>query len=429
MTPSDNHIPINKSAFLFYFAVIIVGIVGALNRYIFVSSNLPFLFLVMIFIAFIFGSQRIPKGITFPIITFFMLIFIVYMYLRWNTDNNSLSQIPLSDWEDYSLFGRIDITDQLIYYGLFISAALIYYNKGKFPFTLWMIISGYILASIIRRSLVFSALKAGYNLSPGFVLFSLIPFVFLINFRNRSKMRFVPHIILAICILWQLLLGARTTSVSLLFFYTCLIAWPIITRNRFNYFATFWGTLIFAIIIPAVYLVLIPTGVLEPINEISKLLFQKRIGTRFNIWSQLTFLILERPLFGFGTECASALFAAPAGVARNNLASHSTYFELMLRLGVSGLILYVAILFGIWRVFWRGRKELAVKVAGSYLISTFIFMSTQQYLIFSSRLWSGFGWIILGIGVGACLRAKRQQFRKRLEIIDHGRTQFSGDNL
>lgn len=424
MTPSDHHISVYKSAVPFFIAIGILSIIGIWHRYIFADSNLPFLLLILIFAIIIFRIHGVAKDLIFNSITFFFLIFVFYMCVRMNNESIlSYSRFPI--YRGMPNNGFMDIAQQLIFCGLFILSAFLYYKKGRFSFTLWLIISGYILALMVRHSVPsqWIALKTGQNLIPGMNLFTLVPFVFFGCFAQRSKMRFLPHIIYFVCVLWVFALRARGPCLSLVVFYGCFIAWPIITRKRFNYFFTFFGSLILIFLLIFGYLTALRTvDGLCAINEISQQIFQKGIDSRFTIWNELMATIPGHLLFGFGTGCGSFSFAQTIAMSwRDNLASHSTYLELMLRLGIVGLILYFAIFFSIWRTFWIGRKELAVRVAGAFLISSLFFMSTAQYWIFIVPLKSGFGWIILGIGAGACLRAKRQQFRNRSAIVDHGK--------
>lgn len=398
-------------------------IMGKWNRYIFVNANLIFLFLILVGFAVMFGLYKVPKSLIFSNITFSAIVFIVYMCSR--TGSNEVPS-DIAVYSDRRSDGLLDVMLQLVYYGLFSVSALLYYKKG-FSTTVWLIIVAYLLAFIGRNSTPYQwdLLKIGYNVSPGYCVFSLAPFLFLKDFRTKTRMRFVPHIIFIFCTLWVLAVRARGPGASLLIFYACIFAWPLISRRRLIFSGIFPTVLILIITAVCAYIFSMTKGQgLEHINEISMKVFQKRIGTRYEIWNELWAYISNRFWFGYGTESASRSFAAgPSWIGlREGLNSHSTYFELMLRFGVTGLILYLVILFNIWKAFWYGRKEWAVRVAGSYLIASLFFMTTGPYLIFETLLENGFAWIVFGIGIGGCLKAKKHRLCNRLAPLDRSQS-------
>jgi len=184
--------------------------------------------------------------------------------------------------------------------------------------------------------------------------------------------------------------------------------WPKITKNRFIFYSTFWLVIIFilASIIGYTYFISINHIIADKVNDFSIFVMNRDIFSRFPIWNILLSDIQERLIFGYGTESASSTFVAPvySGIVRDNLASHSLFLELILRLGLVGLLIYLLIFFSIWHLYWAGRKDTIVRVVGSFLLSSMFFSSTGQFWIFNAPLHSAFAWIILGIGIGASLR-------------------------
>jgi O-antigen ligase len=370
-------------------------------------------------LGFILSSGVIPRGICFPGVALSFLIFIVYAWVRlddaWALDIFRVAPDGLRPGLSYVL-------DLIIYYALFVTAALVYYKKSRFSIFLWFLICGYIVAFIIRNSLDIAGLQEGYNLSPGFVLVTLLPFVFLMH-GDRNKVPLIPSVLLFFCIIWLALIGARTAVGALLIFWIVMRVWPTITRSRFMYFATFWAALLFIACVTVLYVLYTisdPTDSLlkESLIEDSGVgIFHKSIGTRIQIWVHLLFLISQQPVFGYGTDHATFLVSPLSFLEftlnRDNLSAHSTYFELLYRLGAVGLLGFILIMFSIWKLFWSGREHQAARVAGAFLVSILFFCSTGEYLVFNDlQLRSGFGWIILGIGAGACLRAMKDARRR-----------------
>lgn len=388
--------------------------IGIWNRYIFIESNLPLLLIIMIIAAFVFRANRLyRKGLLFFSISF--CLFVIYAWAR--LDNVWAFQLNLSDMLEVKT-GFSFVLDLIIFYLLFVIAALLYYKKMKFSVFLWFLICGYIIAFILRNYDI-PALQVGYNLSPGFVLVTLLPFIYLKNSENKNENPFVANAMFILCAIWLALIGARTAFVALLLFYAGMRAWPIITRNRFTYYSTFWGMLLIIAILTILYLRFthLDNAVIEGTGFH---IFSKRLGTRTEIWVHLLHLISQNPMFGYGTDHATALQSPLSFLEftynRNNLASHSTYFEILYRLGIFGLLSFVLIMFSMWRLFWEGRKQWTVRVAGAFLLSILFFTSTAEFLVFSTvQLRSGFAWIIMGIGAGASFRAMING-RRRLQL-------------
>jgi O-antigen ligase len=219
-------------------------------------------------------------------------------------------------------------------------------------------------------------------------------------------------VLLAVCALWLALIGARTAFGALVVFYVVIRAWPLITRNRFFFYGAFWGMVLLIVALNVVYM-LYAGGERESIVEGSDWgILQKSIDTRTEIWVHLLYLIVQEPLFGYGTDQSTAAVGALPFLEftfnRPNLSAHSTYYEVLYRLGLVGLAGFLIVLSFIWRCFWTGRTEWAVRIAGAFLLTMLFFSTTADNLIFSAQqLRNGFAWIALGIGAGACLRARK----------------------
>ncbi|MGV8058415.1 MAG: O-antigen ligase family protein [Smithellaceae bacterium] len=386
------------------------------NRYIFLESNLPFLLIVMTIAAFVLRANKLYwNGLLLFLVSF--SLFIIYAWARldmvWGSQLNLLNTLEVKR-------GIYYVLDLIIFCLLFVIAALLYYKKMKFSVFLWFLICGYIIAFILRNYDI-PALQVSYNLSPGFALITLLPFIYLKNSENKTKNPFVANAMFMLCVIWLALIGARTAVATLFLFYLGLRAWPFITRNRFIYYSIFWGMLLGIVILTILYLSFahLDNAVIE--GTVFHI-FSKRLGTRTEIWMHLLQLISQNPILGYGTDHATALQTPLTFLEftynRNDLSSHSTYFEILYRLGIFGLLGFVLIMFSIWRLFWAGRKQWVVRVAGAFLLSSLFFASTCEFLVFSSmQLRSGFAWVILGIGAGASFRVMSNSHRRYKPVV------------
>lgn len=383
--------------------------IGIWNSAVFEETNLPLLLALMIITALVFVPGGIPRGVHFPAITFSFLLFTLYCWLRLDERWDFTGALyPTTHYRPGIAF----VVDMLLFYLLFIVSAVLFYRKMRLSLWLWFLICGYMVAYMARNSFDIQGLQDGYNLSPGFVIVTFMPFAFLRKSNAGRGGMLLPTALLAVCALWLALIGARTAFGALAVFYFVILAWPLIARNRFFFFGAFWGMVLLIVVLNVVY-VMYAGGERDSVVEGSDWgIFQKSIDTRTEIWIHLLYLILQEPLFGYGTSQSTATVGALPFLEftfnRPNLSAHSTYYELLYRLGLVGLAGLVLILFSIWRLFWTGRNEWAVRVAAAFLLTMLFFSTTGDNLVFSAQqLRNGFAWIALGIGAGACLRVVR----------------------
>jgi O-antigen ligase len=390
-------------------ALMLLMPIGLFNRYIFADANLPILLLLLVATTLVLTAGRIPKRF-FPGITLAFVAFIAY---AWSQLDDPLALDFSRRFGAES--GMTNIFDIGMYYLMLICVALIWARSGGLARTLWFLICGYILAYMLRNSGDIHALQDGYNLSPGFVVCTLLPFAFLRPGADRPRV--IPVLLALFSAFWLALIGARTATGSILIFLAAMYFWPWIARSRMTFFTAFLGLLLVIVAFNVLYLAFATNSAESLVAGSSFGIFEKRLGTRIEIWGHLSYLILQRPWFGYGTD-QTTLGVAPLMLMeftlnRNNLGSHSLYFELLYRLGVVGLAAFVIVLFSIWTSFWAGRETWPVRVAGSFMVGAVVFSTTSEYLVFSAvRLESAFAWIVLGIGVGASLRS-RQRERQR----------------
>ena len=138
-------------------------------------------------------------------------------------------------------------------------------------------------------------------------------------------------------------------------------------------------------------------------------IFQKSTDTRFVIWVHLLATIQDNILWGVGslnsTVQASPLAYLDFTMNRKNLSAHSLYFELIYRLGIVGLFLFLGIILALWTSFWKGRNVWEIKIAASVLIAILFLASAQIVIIFAAmELRWGFVWLFFGIAFGSTLR-------------------------
>jgi O-antigen ligase len=406
-----------RSLRLLLVAILLLAPIAILNKYVFLEANLLILSAALGALALVVALGRIPRAVVFPGVAFAFAVFVIYAWLRLD-DPTSIDLMGLLSTEQ--LGGFAFVADLIIFYGLFVSVALLYYKSRRLSLFIWFLVCGYIVAFIVRNSFDVTGLQQGYNLSPGFVLLPLIPLVYIRASGHRDSAGFIPHALFVISILWLALIGARTAVGSFLLFLAALYAWPLITRNRFLYYGTFaamWVALAALTVAYLSFVVYTGSGLFE---DSGVGILQKGIGTRVDIWAHLAYLIWQQPWFGYGTDHSTQAVAPlrymQFAFHRDNLSAHSLYFELLYRLGIVGLCSFILLLLAVWHALWKGRHLWEVRVAGAFLICATFFSATGEYLVFSEmRLRSGLGWVVLGIAAGATLREVNRRRNERVQ--------------
>ncbi len=380
-----------------------------LNRYIFYEGNLPIFGIIVLIYTILKHETKITYRMILNVVTISFFIFIGYCLLRFN---HSLTYIILGYTNNIYTIEVVHIWDMLIFLLLIVCSIALSYNSQKISKIVWLLIAGYVSMFIVRNLINIEATQQGSNLSSGFTIFSLMPFVLLgINENYKHKLR-ASYIILFILFLFFVLIGSRTATISIITFFIMLGIWPIITKHKFLYYSTFFAALLFICAFMIAYLLLMEDQHWVFAEQSNIGFLQKRIGTRFQIWQHLIEIISgDNWLYGFGVDFPTNLQEPVSylffDLNRENIAAESLYLELVYRTGVLGLLFFLLVLFCIWKMLWDGRHIWVVKLSGCMLISTMLICSAGTSLIFSTmQLKCGFIWLFFGLGIGAALRAK-----------------------
>lgn len=368
--------------------------------------------LILVIILFVIclyneGFNSIPNKLLFSRLSFYMGIFILYLFIKQYDFSNSfhLSLINNKYMFNDENFNFGEVTYTILQFSIFFLSAIIYYNNPRQPLWFWLLISGYMILFVLRNSIGFEELKSGYRLGAGQLIFSLIGFMFIKDFKNDFR-KIIPFVVCITFILWNYFIGNRTPVLALIIFLVIMYFWPVIIKNKLMFFSFFWivtGTLIVSIF-GYTYIIISNPTLAENINNLVITLTGRDFTSRFFVWSNVMTYIVDNPIFGHGTNMSSESFV-PKGytedMLRGHISSHSLYLELLLRLGIVGLLIYLSIFFSIWKIFWTGRKKRVVRIVGSYLIASLFFSALIQFWSFETYLQCGFAWGFLGIGIGA----------------------------
>jgi len=301
-----------------------------------------------------------------------------------------------------------DITNLSFNLVLFIFGTILSFNRKNPSEIIWLAITLYFIMYILRSLYSLGEMQAGAHLGAGDVIISLSPFV-LLGLKNYKYKERYANIILFIGIVFMALIGARAAALALVVFIFLMNLWPYIIKNKLRYNLVLFFAMLTILLLYFVYIVLMTHDGEALIPGSSIGIFQKSTDTRFVIWVHLLSTIQDNILWGVGslnsTGQASPLAYLDFTMNRKNLAAHSLYFELIYRLGIVGLFLFLGIILALWSCFWKGRNVWEIKIAASVLIAILFLASSQVVIIFAAmELRWGFVWLFFGIAFGSTLR-------------------------
>lgn len=387
-------------------AIFILIPIGLANSYIFLESNITILGLGLILSSLILIKGRLSKKMFNGFFVSYSLFFIHSMLsLNFESDVAKIYYVatPLA---------KIELINLAYFFLCFYGSALIYKKYGYLSDIIKYLVLLYIVAFIIRNSTPseFESLINGYNLSPGFLVIALLPFVFITS--DTKNITWFPYIIAVLLMFWLALIGSRTSVLSIIIFLLALWIMPLITKNKLVYLFSFFVILTSIFLSIILYLYFADNNTDPLIGNSFFEIFNKRVGTRIEIWQHLTILINEAPWFGHGMEQITSYVHPIKEIEftanRDNLSAHSTYFEILYRLGIVGIIFFLFSIFFLWIGLWQVKDQWTARVLGAYIIMLLAFMTTTKFLVLSpSPLYSGFSWIVLGIGAGLSMRKSK----------------------
>jgi hypothetical protein len=309
------------------------------------------------------------------------------------------------------------------YFFLFVSSAVLFYNREYITDLVWFLTFAYLFAYIARISMDIGAAQDGTNLSSGIVVISLVPFV-LINFRKYTRNYIMySYVLIFFLMMWCAVIGARAVTLGFLLFGLTFYFWPLITRNRFIYNAYFLTCLFFMSLGVLCYIFFIADPDFALLSGSGIGILSKRVGTRLDIWVHLVQVIVQGDwLWGNGSNLNTGDLTPLAyldfSMNRNNLASHSTIFEVVYRVGMFGLSIFFLLIFSIWSFLWNSKDKNLSRIVCCSIMMIIPICYSSTFLIFSDfYLRCGFIWILLGFGFGYTLNFNKFRIQKNEKFI------------
>ena len=378
----------------------ILLIITFFNSYIFNDDYLIFFTSFLLLYLATKPFFKLDKRLVINLNIFYFLALLIYFIFRFDESN----MLDLRSGTDLLNIG--------LYFLVFMLGGIISYNKKSISTLLWLGASLYILMVIVRSLFSLAELQQGYNLSTAIVILMIIPFALASPEKYRST---VFNISFFILIIFFALIGARGAILSLVGMFFFIKYHYFFSRTKVFYALTFVLLLLSVAFFIFLYLMLahdeqIALGSSDSVFNI----LQKRVGTRLDIWIHTLYFIAIEPFVGHGTNMSTSLQEPSTELSfsmnRNNIATHSTYFEILYRSGVLGLSLYLIFWYQLWMSFYKYQYIYEIKIASGMIISILILSMTSTVMIFNVlELWTSFAWYYFGFSYGKIIKLSRHE--------------------
>jgi len=236
-----------------------------------------------------------------------------------------------------------------------------------------------------------------------FLLF--FPVLYLAGFKEGSNKPLLILTVLASMIIIYIS-GARSIFLAVAFsFFTALI-WKFLTKNKFLFYGYFLALL--GLITSFTYYIYPNIRQVVPNFQHYEYLSIKYTGKslisgRDEIWSQIIMLIQNQPLLGYGPGFALE------DVINIPTSAHNLYLEIALQTGFIGFLVFMLILFMIWKTLWLKRNDIKVAITAMFFVGIVIHQVFEVSLTQNNFSLGLLQWMIIGIGLSFCMTIPRSK--------------------
>jgi O-antigen ligase len=243
-------------------------------------------------------------------------------------------------------------------------------------------------------------------------------FMLAINPTRTAKVARTVGVILSLALLWAS--GSRGAQVAALVAAAVYVVWPIIGRHKWGYHAVFCCWLLAGTAFIYYYI-----GVSRS-DSIMRAAVEDATGQplysgREILWPILLRYTAERPLLGWGVGVDEAEIFLNAGFGKEvagaaTMNAHNLYLTVLLKTGIVGLLLQLAILYSIWLHFYPGRHDRTVRLAAACFMGICVHELFETSLIHTNISIGLLFWAMIAIGMRKS-DAAREAYASTAEVV------------
>ena len=211
---------------------------------------------------------------------------------------------------------------------------------------------------------------------------------------NKRQSRRILFLFILINLTGVFVIAVRSTWLALTAAATTFILWPIISKNKFRFYAWFFLALGMGILFINIYLMISSLPIFDQMQRLVRELTRGNLYSgRQNIWPVLIEAIKAQPLFGYGAAASPGLFLS------TGLSSHNLYLQIALQVGLIGILFFMILIFSIWKCFWKGRNNQLVRLSAAFMIGILVHQLFEVSLTQNNLAIGLLQWMIIGQGI------------------------------
>lgn len=304
-----------------------------------------------------------------------VLTLLAILYLMSGVLTDSLSNAFIRFVQIVSIISLVHVT---YHYARYSSNGVALYQRIFLVFSIGMLLITVLMAG--------SDQIGGFQNNNALGLWLAVATIASIDFFRTTKGKFIY---LSFMLLAIYITGSRTSLGAVFLGIIVYFSWVIISKSKM----LFWSIFLCNIILAFFVIILFSNQAydLDQINEISQNSTGKNFLSGRNIvWPILLELIFQQPVFGWG---GGVIIGDVIGM---DLSAHNFYLQLLVQVGFLGLVLFIALIFYVWKLIWKFRNQkLAASACGSFLIvlmsQNFEVTILQNNLVLSYPMWGFLG--------------------------------------
>ena len=225
----------------------------------------------------------------------------------------------------------------------------------------------------------------------GVLLFCMLFFNILsIKYSEAIKRLFFIFIML-INLFLILLTGSRAVLIGLM---VIIGAWIILKSYHHIFDKLFYLVIIGNLLFVGIYVSIKNTFIGDFLNKLSVSIFNKNLFSgRSDIWDSVLQVIIKNPWFGYGVG-----IRAP-DIAETESTAHNMYLQVLLEVGVVGLLLFVLLLYSMWRVLNNRLNHFVTKWSACFMLGILVYNEFELTLMINNYSIAAFQWLIMTIGI------------------------------
>ena len=247
------------------------------------------------------------------------------------------------------------------------------------------------------------------NLGLGLKVFLFLPY-FLIAFNLKNKKSLI--LLYFVLLIFLLIIENRGSIIAVTIFFVSYSIYPFLVKKKFFFKSYFFINLFFIFITYYLYLMFYDN---EFLVQLSLDLFGKRLDTRAFIWVELMEIIQQKFWLGYGSDQISRNIFYEGIFNRDNLSSHSSFFEILLTGGLLGLFLYSLLFYIIFIQFFSYSGNYWGRVGSSFLIGLLYHGMTAQFLVLGNVVNNFIIWLFIAIAVAQVTKENNSDNTKKVK--------------